>query len=182
MSIKNKIDATLVLKKFAEHGYSKTAMDDISNIMGISRQAVHKRYGSKEGCYNAAIEYYLNAMYLELFELLDKGKGLETLTKVFDVFLGNAVEIVSQKHGAEIFADVLKFTHSAKEDWPFRFKLRLAIFLEDNGYSNKDDSLGLAFSLISAGKGLLLERKTRDNFMEDMQIIITTLIKNKDNG
>lgn len=172
--------AKRILITFAQYGFRKTSMADIANAAGISRQSVYKRFGTKEGCYEWTINTYLFGMYTKIFDLLEHETlpSKQILLEVFDVFIGQAVEVTMPPHGPEVFKDTLRITHDSKEDWPLRFKARLADFLVRHRYASPNDAKGLAFCLISAGKGLLLEEPSREHFLEDIEVIIDSVCSN----
>ncbi len=167
-----------ILATFAQYGFKKTSMKDIARAMGVSRQSIYKKFGSKEKCYEWSIHTYLSGMYSKIFTDLnnDDIPPLKTLINVFDTFIGQAIDIVNNSHGTEVFNDALKATHASQEDWPLRYRTRLAEFLERHNYASSDKALGMAFALISAGKGLLLEETSRSQFLEDMTLIIESIV------
>ena len=170
-----------ILMTFAQYGFRKTSMEEIANAAGISRQSVYKKFGTKEKCYQWTIHTYLSGMYSHIFALLEKEDlpPMHILLNVFDIFIGQAVEIVRNPHGAEIFKNALQATHASSEDWPLRYKARLADFLERHRYTSEEKATGMAFCLISAGKGLLLEEPSREQFLDDMKVILESVcVKN----
>ncbi len=174
---KNHQNAKNILTTFAQYGFRKTSMEEIANAVGVSRQSIYKKFGSKEKCYEWTIHTYLSDMYTRIFSALGNNElpPLRTLINVFDILIGEAVEIVSNPHGTEILNNVLQATHSSEEDWPLRFRARLADFLERNNYVSREKATGMAFTLISASKGLLLEEASRDQFLQDIKLIIESV-------
>lgn len=174
--------AKSILASFAHHGFQKTRMQDIAHAIGISRQSVYKRFGSKERCYHWSIQTYLANMYKQIFSTLNRHdlSARQRLALAFDILIGGGVETIDNSHGAEVFYDILKATHASEEDWPLRFRARLADFLQENHLARPDNALGMAFALISAGKGLLLETASRAQFMNDINIIITSLVGSRE--
>lgn len=171
--------AKKVLVAFADKGVAKTSMADIASASGISRQSIYKRFGSKEACYAWVIEHYLADMYARIFALLEdeERSSLTILQAVFSIFVKEAFAVTRQPFGAEVFNDVLSATHASKEDWPIRFRSRLASYIESKTSITKDHAYGIAFALISAGKGLMLEARTNEEFDADMTLIIGSLIQ-----
>lgn len=176
-----KENAKDILATFAQYGFRKTSMEDIARAAGVSRQSIYKKFGSKEKCYEWTIHTYLSGMYARIFAALSNEDlpPLRTLINVFDILIGEAVEIVRNSHGTEILNDALQATHSSEEDWPLRFRARLADFLERHNYASSEKATGTAFALISAGKGLLLEETSREQFLEDMTVIIESVVSQK---
>ncbi len=173
----NKI-AQDVLATFARYGFQKTSMDDIGRAAGVSRQSIYKKFGSKEKCYQWTINTYLSNMYGRIFSALnnDELPPFQVLLDVFDILIGEAIEIVSNPHGTEILDDALHATKNSEEDWQLRLRARLAEFIERKNYVSNEKSTGVAFALISAGKGLLLEETSRETFLEDMEIILKSTL------
>ncbi len=167
-----------LLATFAQYGFRKTSMEDIARTAGVSRQSIYKKFSSKERCYRWTIHSYLSGMYARIFTALnnDDLPPLRTLVNVFDIFIGEAIEIVSKPHGTEILDDCLKTTHASEEDWPLRLRARLADFLERHKLVSTERAKGTAFALISAGKGLLVEESSRDQFLESMTVIIKSVV------
>lgn len=171
--------AKAVLMTFAQYSFQKTSMEDIGRAAGVSRQSIYKKFGSKEKCYEWVIHTYLSNMYARIFSALEDEETppLHTLVHCMDILIGEAVEIVSNSHGPEILNDALKASRASQEDWPLRLRARMADFLERHNLVTPHKSKGVAFALISAGKGLLLEEATRDQFLEDMTIIIKSVVR-----
>ena len=171
-------NTTELLATFAQYGFRKTSMEDIARAAGVSRQSIYKKYGSKEKCHEWTIHSYLSSMYARIFAALsnDELPPLRTLVNVFDILIGEAIEIVSQPHGTEILDDCLKITHAAEEDWPLRLRARLADFLDRHNLVATERAKGTAFALISAGKGLLVEESSREQFLESMSVIIKSVL------
>lgn len=170
--------AKKILTLFTKLGFKKTTMQDIATVTELSRQSVYKKYGSKDSCYNWAINMYLTDIYMRMFDAMsqDNVNVIEVLHEVFKIFIGEAVEIVNHEHGTEVLDVVLKATFSSEEDWHIRFTNRLAQYLEKNRCVSKEKSLGISMTLISASKGLLLVEPTEEQFRFDMDIIFKSVL------
>ena len=172
------MQAKLILNKFAQVGFKKTSMEDIAKSINVSRQSVYKKFESKEKCYQWTIHTYLNDIYFRIFDILNNETNapLESLNKVFDILIGESIDIVNQNNGPEVLNDTLMATHASQEDWPLRLRARLAHFMVKNGYASEDSAEGLSFTLICAGKGLLIEEKDKNNFTKKMATIIKSVV------
>ncbi|QBY05597.1 TetR/AcrR family transcriptional regulator [Thalassotalea sp. HSM 43] len=166
-----------ILIAFSHSGFKKTSMQDIANAAAVSRQSIYKKFGSKERCYQWVIHTYLADMYVRVFAELDnkQQQAAETLFNVFNIFIGEPMQVVTNAHGTEVFDDCLKATHASKEDWPLRFRARLADFLVSQNMVGAQRSNGVAFTLISAGKGLMLERRSNEQFDHDLRLMIESI-------
>ncbi|REL36739.1 TetR/AcrR family transcriptional regulator [Thalassotalea euphylliae] len=175
---KEQESARNILETFARYGVRKTSMEEIANAAGVSRQSIYKKFGSKTRCHEWTIDTYLSVMYGRIFAALtnDQQPPMQTLHQVFDIFIGDAIEIVSNPHGTEILDDVFQSEKCSGDDWPLRLKTRLADFLARHNLVSSEHADGIAFTLIAAGKGLLLEESSRDQFLKEMSIIIDSVV------
>lgn len=166
-----------LLNTFSLYGFHKTSMQSLADTAGVSRQSIYKKFGSKNKCYEWVIETYLDDMYSQIFKVLDDDKIVpsQALFQVFDIFIGNAIEITKNAHGTAVLDDTLKKTHSSNDDWPLRFRTRLADYLYRHDFVTRSNSLGVAYTMISAGIGLLVEETTRDSFTNNMNYIISSI-------
>ncbi|UTW45295.1 TetR/AcrR family transcriptional regulator [bacterium SCSIO 12696] len=166
-----------VLIAFAQRGFQKTSMEDIARAASLSRQSIYKKFGSKEKCYQWSIRTYLANMYTQIFATLGSSddNSLSTLLNAFDISMGESIDVVSNPNGTEVMDDVLEETWASEEDWPLRYRSRLAEFLEQNNYAPGNRADGVAFALICSAKGLLLEESSREKFLEKMTLIIESI-------
>jgi len=180
MNIESKTDyvtARRVLATFAQYGFKKTAMDDVAKAMGVSRQSVYKRFGNKVLCYAWVIDTYLGDIYGRAFTALAKDdvRAEETLQTVFDILIGEAIDIINLAHGTEVLDDCLQAAEASPEDWLLGFRARLADYLARHQVVPAEKAPGIAFVLMSAGKGLLLQGNTRAQFHQDIRLIIDSV-------
>ena len=171
-------NARNILETFARYGVRKTSMEEIANAAGVSRQSIYKKFGSKKQCHEWTIDTYLSDMYGRIFEALanDQQAPMQTLHQVFDILIGEAIEIVSNPHGTEVLNDVFQSQKCSGDDWPLRLKSRLAEFLVRHGLITSERAEGIAYTLVSAGKGLLLEDSSREQFHQEMTMIINSVV------
>jgi len=169
--------AAKVLAAFANAGFKKTSMEDIAKAMSLSRQSVYKRFGSKTEVYAWAIDCYLADVYSRSMALLEQvgERPEQVLLEAFEVLIGEALSIIDTPFGTQVLDDSLKAGRESQHDWPLRFRAKLAAFLTDHQLASSDKSYGLAFVMVAAGKGVLLEKKSYDQFIQDMQLIIESI-------
>ena len=168
-----------ILSAFSHYGFRKTSMESISQAAGLSRQTIYKRFGSKEACYEWAMHSYLESRYTRMFDALSKDEQPPsyTLRYVFDLFIGDAIDVINNPHGMEVLGDVLKTTRCSNDDWLLRFRARLADYLQRHNLASGNNADRKAFVLIYAGKGLLLEETSREQFLNDMTVIIDSFLQ-----
>ncbi|MEM8641147.1 MAG: helix-turn-helix domain-containing protein [Cyanobacteria bacterium P01_G01_bin.54] len=175
----SKVDAKAVLAVFAQYGFRKTSMEDIAKAANLSRQSIYKKFGSKDACYEWTLKTYLADMYGRIFATLNNEEStpLVILTKVFDIMVGEAIDLIANLHGTELLDNALKLKNASEEDWPIRFRSRLGNFLHRTRLaSTADEGLAKAFVLITAGKGLLLEATDRERARSDMARILEAVV------
>lgn len=175
---KELIIAKKLILEFAKIGFKKISMKDIAKISEVSRQAIYKKFGTKEKCYEYVLHVYIKDLYKRIFEKLedDVSPVEEVLFDIFDIFLGESVEVINNEFGTEILDDCLKYVHTSKDDWHIRFKARLTKYLIVNKLVKEEKAEARALVLILSSKGLLLEKQNHEDFKKDLKIIINNLI------
>lgn len=170
--------AKQLLLEFAKVSFKKISMKDIANISGVSRQAIYKKFGTKEKCYEYILHIYIEDLYQRIFSTLEsKQKEPEdVLFDVFNIFLGESIEVVKNEYGTEILDDCLRYVHTSQDDWHIRFKSRLTTYLVSNKVIEPEKAEARALALILASKGLLLEKQNLEDFQTELKIIINNLI------
>jgi AcrR family transcriptional regulator len=167
-----------LLLEFAKVGKKKMSMKDIASISGVSRQAIYKKFGTKEKCYEYILHIYIEDLYKRIFEKLEskENEPKEVLFDIFNIFLGESIEVVKKEFGTEILDDCLKYVHVSQDDWHIRFKSRLTNYLISNKLIEIEKAEARSLALILASKGLLLEKQDIEAFQTDLKIIIDNLI------
>lgn len=176
---KTAMQAIKVLEQFGYKGYQKTSMQNIAEAMGISRQSVYKRFGSKEKSYTWAIHTYMADSYQRMFEALsdDEVDPFRALLNAFDIFIGEGIDLVNYPCGMKVLDDVLVATHGSEDDWIVRFRSRMADFLIKHDFVPKERAAGIAKLIIAAGKGALIEKKSKEAFSSEMKEMIESVIR-----
>lgn len=96
-----------VVTVFARHGFRKTAMEDVARALGVSRQSLYNRFGSKQAladwATNALIQTSLAAA---LRSIEQPSKTLpERLVGALDAWVGQHMAALhASPHGTEIVA------------------------------------------------------------------------------
>lgn len=159
------VTARKVLKVFSTLGFKKTSMEEIAKAAGVSRQSIYKKFGSKKACYAWVIDTYLSDIYSRAFVLLEHSSSSaeQTLMEVFGIIFGEAIEITGSAEGTAVLEDCLKAAQSSDQDWQMRFRVRLGEYLAAKGLVASDKAYGIAFVMMFAGKGLLLEKRVRSS-------------------
>jgi AcrR family transcriptional regulator len=173
-----------VLKTFAQYGYRKTSMANLGDAFCISRQALYKRFGSKELVFNWLVseinDYALSGMKEAL---ADSSKTMtERLVQGFDCWTGRYVDILrSSPHSAGIMdAGIVVARNMAEDGLTVAVKIRLLIARElviEGIVADLAKGERFAFVMYMASKGLTLSVSDRDTYLEKITEIVQTIIE-----
>lgn len=96
-----------VVATFARYGLRKTSMEDVARALGVSRQALYNRHGSKGVLIGWATRSLIDtSLSAALASIEQPAKTLvERLTGALDAWVGRHMEALhASPHGAEIVA------------------------------------------------------------------------------
>ena len=115
--------------------------------------------------------------YSRAFTTLERNDGSaeDTLIETFEILIGESIDLINLDHGTEVLDDCLRAVETSSEDWLLRFRARLSDFLSRHNIVPAGKAPGIAFVLMSAGKGLLLHGNTREQFHQDIKLIIDSV-------
>ena len=174
------MSAKEMLMTFAQHGVQKTSVADLALVAGVSRQAIHKRFGSKQG----VLEWVLKTFTEELFENslnVIKNSGTKEPAQVvmafFESWSGALVPILSTTpHGASVLEAGIQFAEGADDNWESDLLLKLSEFIVSSGLtSSMDWAMEQAFTLNIASKGILLKCRSQQEFSREMERVVQVI-------
>lgn len=93
-----------VIATFARHGYRKTAMDDVAAALGVSRQLLYNRFGSKKALADWAQAMLVDASLAAAFEAIDQPTNTlaARLVDALDCWIGRHMAALrGSPYGAE---------------------------------------------------------------------------------
>jgi AcrR family transcriptional regulator len=96
-----------IVATFARYGLRKTSMEDVARVLGVSRQALYNRHGSKGALVGWATKCLIDTSLAAALASIDQpAKTLvERLTGALDAWVGRHMEALhASPHGAEIVA------------------------------------------------------------------------------
>ncbi len=163
---------------FVRYGYQKTSMADIARAMGISRQALYKKYGSKSDLFQAIGQSFLemaeyHAQKLIANEAMDIREKIET---AFDLWSGQIIEeLRSSPHSYEIMAvaeiEMGDKNNLALSSW-------LYDMIEKSEYCRTRDELDdVVVTLMHVAVGLFYKAKTRQQYKALLKQAVRTIFK-----
>ena len=177
------MSAREMLMTFAQHGVQKTSVADLALVTGVTRQALHKRFGSKQG----VLEWVLKTFTEELFDAsLNVIKSSNTkdpkqvVVAFFEAWSGALVPILSTTpHGASVLEAGIQFAEGAEGNWESDLLLKLSEFLVLSGLTTSmDTAMEQAFTLNIASKGILLKCRSQQEFSHSMERVVQVIFSN----
>ncbi|MBT3564129.1 TetR/AcrR family transcriptional regulator [Pseudomonadales bacterium] len=122
-------------KQFSQYGYRKTAMDDISKRMGISRASLYSYFDNKDEIFrNVSLSIHERALSRAQEHLLGGSSGAESIRSLADR-VGNALlarhspfqkAVAESHHGDELFDEYSRLCGDIVHDSHARFQALLA--------------------------------------------------------
>ncbi|MBO6796471.1 TetR/AcrR family transcriptional regulator [Maricaulis sp.] len=159
---------------FLRYGFKKTSMEDLARAMGVSRQALYKKYGSKEAILERVTKSLVEAStHAALAALTADGMTLgERLYQALDQWVGQHVEPMrSSPHSGEVLAMT---DHSA--DSPIKTleaSLRKAFELRLEAEKPELAAADVTYALFAASYGLLYKAQDHAEYESGMRRVLT---------
>lgn len=182
MNMKRTISINDVFLVFAQYGFRKASMDDIATAAGISRQALYKRFKSKNKLFEWMVEELAIQTQVQIQEALsDKNQTVkERLVSAFDSLSGQHIDTLrSSPHGSEIFDKAIAITKADNTENNITIGIKKAIteLLIDEGVSSSlERAEAQALTLYSASKGLMLTAESRSDFLASVRTVVDVLL------
>ncbi|WP_331252143.1 TetR/AcrR family transcriptional regulator [Ruegeria lacuscaerulensis] len=164
-----------IMTAFAQYGFRKTSMEDIARAVGLSRQSIYKKFGSKDACYAWALRAYTEALYQHVFALLDQAENapMAVVETALISVVGDSVELAESRHGSELLEDALAVASAQPENWPSLYAQKLGAFiLRHDLAATPERAQDLAHILITATRGALVVASSREAFARDIRRIL----------
>ena len=169
-----------ILKIFAQYGFRKASMEDLARAAEMSRQGLYKRFGSKEGVFEWAVETHLTRTLDEVRGVLASGNedSKQVLLDAFHVWTGRYVVMLrTTPHGMEMMDRAIEAMLRSHGDIEAEFHEALAIYCHDKALAKtRDDAQNMIFALAMASKGLLLKSQTEEVFMQGLERVLVALL------
>ena len=174
-------DTLAVLEVFAHYGFRRASMDDLARAMGVSRQTLYNRFGTKEAVLNWAVETVTSqSLDRALLALADTDLPLdEAIRAAFARWEGDHVALLtSAPHSSEILELGMAAYKTFESDPRAAFRTALAAtVLERGAVPGPAEAEEAAFALTTAAKGLLLTAENAEGFDTGMARIVAAVLR-----
>ena len=158
---------------FLRYGFKKTSMEDLARAMGVSRQALYKKYGSKEAILELVTKSLVEASAeAALAALTAKNLTLgEQIFQALEQWVGQHVEPMrSSPHSGEVLAMT---DHSA--DSPIKvLEARLREAFERRLKTERPElaAAEVTYTLFAASYGLLYKAQDHAEYESGMRRVL----------
>lgn len=174
---------TRVFRAFAKKGFEKATISEIAEAAGVSRQTLYNRHETKEAILVWAAEGFSRLARIRACEALNvPGDSVSSsLQTAFSERIGVLVPLVhGSPHGTEILDLGTKLRKQAPSDFHADFVKELNLFLQSRGVCETlAEAEDLSFLLLTSGKGLLLNTRTREEFDAGMARVIAAVLRER---
>lgn len=174
-------DTHAVLEVFAHYGFRRASMDDLARAMGVSRQTLYNRFGTKEAVLNWTVETVVSqSLDQALLAMADTDLPVaEAVSTAFARWEGDHVTfLVTAPHSSEVL-DMGMAVHKTFETDPREaFRAALAgMLLERGAVPGPAEADEAAFALTTAAKGMMLTSESPEAFDTGMARIIAAVLR-----
>ncbi|MGI9382423.1 MAG: TetR/AcrR family transcriptional regulator [Methyloligellaceae bacterium] len=175
---------TEVLAIFVRYGFRKTSMDDVARAIGISRQALYKRYESKEALFRLVVSRVIESSLSGAMDALDNDTVSLSgrLLNAFDSWAGQHVDVLrSSPHSLEVIEMAKAQAGETSKRAEGKIAKRVAELLCETGSpAARAAAADAAFALACASKGLLHTAENRSDYKNGMKRVISGFLVSSD--
>ncbi len=158
--MKTNFDKKKALGVFAQYGFRKTSVGDVATAVGLSRQSLYKKFGSKEELFQTIVKQYSEEVGLQALEILEEktNKSKFRILRALDVIIGQHVDLMRNSvHGTELFQMGERVISAVGNGIMPQVMLKIAdVILETHEARTKEQAEDDAFILYTLAKGLSL--------------------------
>lgn len=165
---------------FIRYGFKKASMDDVAAAVGMSRQAIYKRYRNKKDLFRSVIEFGMRSSKEAAIASLGI-KGLspkERLLQSCFCWGGQHIERMrSSPHSFEViaFANAEMKDHARAMEEEYT-EAGIKMLLSEGLCSDRDEAFNILFTIEMASKGLFHWGEDLRSYMEGVAQVINTLL------
>lgn len=180
-SMDDRADFAALLGVFMHYGFRRTSMDDLARALGVSRQTLYNRFGTKEAVLawtmTGAASQSLNGATLALAD--PDAPVADAVLAAFARWEGDhAGLLATAPHSAEIMDMGMAALSATDFDPVGAFRAALTQTLLARGaVPGPAEAEEAAFTLTTAAKGLLITAASSEAFEEGMRRIIAAVLR-----
>ncbi len=157
---------------FMRYGYRKTSMEDVAAAVGVSRQALYKKYASKDALFRALLEnLILHSRQSALNALADDDAPPPArILAAFDAWHGHYVDMLrASPHSSEI----VEIADGEIREIALNAEAEIAEAVTKLLGRRSKWTADAAFTLFAASKGLMQKAETHQDYTDGMKRAIT---------
>lgn len=158
---------------FLRYGFKKTSMEDLARAMGVSRQALYKRYGSKEAILDLVTRSLVEASGDAALAALAAPETLlgDRLYQCLDQWTGQHVDPMrSSPHSGEVLAMTDHSPQSAIKQLEARLRTQIETCLQQE--APQLNAADVTYSLFIASYGLLYKAEDHAEYESGMRRVL----------
>ncbi len=170
----------IALDTFLRFGFRKTAMEDVAQAVGISRQSLYQHFHTKAALFQDVVAFLLERSLTDAQRELDApGPPHERLLGALDMWVGRYVESLrASDHASEIID--LANARCGEESKKIERVLTRSIVASLAKFApgaKRAELKDVALSLTISAKGLVHSANSHDEFRRSMRTIIRVVLR-----
>lgn len=169
-----------IIATFARYGLRKTSMEDVARALGVSRQALYNRHGSKAALIGWATQSLIDVSLSAALTSIDQPARtlVERLTGALDAWTGQHMEALhASPHGAEIVATIQREPSDAVRVAERRLVAAMAEAIRYSGPGSAVSRAGsMAQALCWTARGLVHAVPDHATFRRQLDHIVGALV------
>ncbi|SEH15528.1 transcriptional regulator, TetR family [Sphingopyxis sp. YR583] len=169
-----------IIATFALHGLRKTSMEDVATALGVSRQALYNRHGSKGALVDWAMQSLVDVSLVDALASIDQPARtlVERLTGALDAWVGrHMAALQASPHGAEIVAMLRRDPSETVRVAERRLVAAMAEAIRFSGPGSAVSRAGsMAQALCWTARGLVHAVPDHPTFRRQLDHIVSALV------
>lgn len=168
------------LDVFIRYGFRKTSMDDIAAAVGLSRQAIYKRYGNKEALFKAVVDASIIQFFANAREALAQpNKSIHE--RIFDSCNCSTGVYIDKMRSSPHSYEVIAMADSKSSDLVHEHdaafhETMVDLLLSENVFTDREAAYDAVSVVHYASKGLFHEARNQKEYTDGMDRVIRTVI------
>ncbi|SDR32209.1 TetR/AcrR family transcriptional regulator [Pseudovibrio sp. Tun.PSC04-5.I4] len=158
--MKTNFDKKKALGVFAQYGFRKTSVGDVASAVGLSRQSLYKKFGSKEELFQTIITEYSEEIVAQAIKILEEtaNDSKSRILAALDTIIGQHVDLMRASiHGSELVQMSEQIMSSTGKGIMPKVMNKIAeIIIETHEDRTPEQAEDDAFILYTLAKGLSL--------------------------